>query len=173
MPTRASPEPEVAALPGAALSSVAPERLARMPRRVYPLRILGMGLGGLPLAVVLHDIDAPAACWAWLVFTALGFYPVAPASNQYVIGRPFVRRAVMHLPNGKTFTITTDGLCKDHPYVGSVQLNGKPLTRDYLTYVEIANGGTLHFTMQAQPNKTWATQPQDQPYSMTAYAGSR
>ena len=71
MPTRASPEPEVAALPGAALSSVAPERLARMPRRVYPLRILGMGLGGLPLAVVLHEIDAPAACWAWLVFTAL------------------------------------------------------------------------------------------------------
>ena len=106
---------------------------------------------------------------AWYIFTALGFYPVAPASNQYVIGRPFVRRAVMHLPNGKTFTITTDGLGQDHPYVGSVELNGRPLTRDYLTYAEIANGGTLHFTMQAQPNKTWATQATDQPYSMTAY----
>ncbi|HKZ11515.1 MAG TPA: glycoside hydrolase family 92 protein, partial [Rhodanobacteraceae bacterium] len=106
---------------------------------------------------------------AWYIFTALGFYPVAPASNQYVIGRPFVRRAVMHLPNGKTFTVTTDGLGEGHPYVGSVALNGKPLTRDYLTYAEIANGGTLRFTMQAQPNKTWATQTVDQPYSMTAY----
>jgi putative alpha-1,2-mannosidase len=64
-------------------------------------------------------------------------------------------------------------LGKDHPYVGSVELNGKALTRDYLTYAEIANGGTLHFTMQAQPNKTWATRPQDQPYSMTAYPGNR
>jgi predicted alpha-1,2-mannosidase len=106
---------------------------------------------------------------AWYIFTALGFYPVAPASNQYVIGRPFVRRAVMRLPNGKTFTITTDGLGKDHPYVGSVTLNGKPLARDYLTYAEIANGGMLHFTMQAQPDKTWATHAAEQPYSMTAY----
>lgn len=106
---------------------------------------------------------------AWYIFTALGFYPVAPASNQYVIGRPFVRRAVMHLPNGKTFTITTDGLGKGHPYVGSVMLDDKPLARDYLTYAEIMQGGTLHFMMQAQPNKTWATQPEEQPYSMTAY----
>ncbi len=106
---------------------------------------------------------------AWYIFTALGFYPVAPASNQYVIGRPFVRRAVLHLPNGKTFTITTDGLGKDHPYVGSVTLDGKPLARVYLTYAEIMNGGTLHFTMQAQPNRTWGVAPKDRPYSMTAY----
>ena len=106
---------------------------------------------------------------AWYIFTALGFYPVAPAGNQYVIGRPFVRRAVMHLPSGRTFTITTDGLGKDHPYVGSVTLDGEPLARDYLTYAEITRGGTLHFTMQAQPNKTWATRPADQPYSQTGY----
>jgi len=106
---------------------------------------------------------------AWYIFTSLGFYPVAPASNQYVIGRPFVRRAVMRLPNGKTFTITVDGLGKDHPYVGSVALDGKPLARDYLTYDEIARGGTLHFKMQAQPNKTWATRAAGQPYSQTAY----
>jgi predicted alpha-1,2-mannosidase len=104
---------------------------------------------------------------AWYIFTALGFYPVAPASNQYVIGRPFVRRAVMHLPNGNTFTITTHGFGDGHPYVGSVTLDGKPLERDYLTYAEITRGGSLHFTMQAEPNKTWATQPQDRPYSMT------
>jgi putative alpha-1,2-mannosidase len=73
----------------------------------------------------------------------------------------------MHLPNGKIFTITTHGFGDGHPYVGSVTLDGKPLERDYLTYAEITRGGSLHFTMQAEPNKTWATQPQDRPYSMT------
>ena len=47
---------------------------------------------------------------AWFVFTALGFYPVAPASNEYVIGRPFVSRATLHLPNGRRFTVTADPL---------------------------------------------------------------
>ncbi|WIG54327.1 MAG: Alpha-1,2-mannosidase [Rhodanobacteraceae bacterium] len=134
------------------------ERLAEIMRTQYA-----------PTPTGLAGNDDLGQMSAWYIFTALGFYPVAPASNQYVIGRPFVRRAVMHLPNGKTFTITTDGLGKDHPYVGSVELNGEPLARDYLTYAEIASGGTLHFTMQAQPNKTWATQAKDQPYSMTAY----
>jgi predicted alpha-1,2-mannosidase len=106
---------------------------------------------------------------AWYIFTALGFYPVAPASNEYVIGRPFLERAVLHLPDGKTFTITTDGLGEDHPYIGSVTLDGKPLARDYLTYADIKNGGTLNFVMQAQPNKHWATGIKDRPYSMTAY----
>ena len=106
---------------------------------------------------------------AWYVFTALGFYPVAPASNQYAIGRPFVRRATLHLPNGKTFTVVADGFAKDHPYIGAVTLDGKPFGRNYLTHAEITNGGILRFTMQAQPNKAWATQPQDRPYSMTPY----
>ena len=55
---------------------------------------------------------------AWLVFTALGFYPVAPGSGEYVIGRPFVDRAVLNLPNGKRFTIVAEGLSKAKPYVG-------------------------------------------------------
>ncbi|HJU07177.1 MAG TPA: GH92 family glycosyl hydrolase [Rhodanobacteraceae bacterium] len=106
---------------------------------------------------------------AWYIFTALGFYPVAPASNQYVIGRPFVRRAVLHLPNGKTFTITADNLDDAHPYVGSVSLNGKPLTRVWIGHDEITSGGELHFTMAAQPNKTWGTSAAARPYSIGAY----
>src|SRR5699024_1690003 len=73
---------------------------------------------------------------AWYVFTALGFYPVAPASNQYVIGRPFVRRAVMHLPNGKDFTVVAEDLDAGHPYVGAVTLNGRPLQRNWLSHDE-------------------------------------
>jgi predicted alpha-1,2-mannosidase len=106
---------------------------------------------------------------AWYFFTALGFYPVAPASNQYVIGRPFVRRAVLHLPNGKTFTVIADHLDDAHPYVGSVSLDGKPLQRVWIGHDQIMAGGELHFTMAAQPNKQWGTQPQDRPYSMSGY----
>jgi predicted alpha-1,2-mannosidase len=105
---------------------------------------------------------------AWLIFTGLGFYPVAPGSNQYVIGRPFVDRAALTLPNGKRFTVETSGLSDTNPYVGKVELNGKPLTRSWISDAEIRAGGTLRFTMQAQPNKTWGTSPAARPYSMSA-----
>ncbi|MGR4875481.1 GH92 family glycosyl hydrolase [Pseudoxanthomonas sp. LARHCG66] len=104
---------------------------------------------------------------AWYVFTALGFYPVTPGSNQYIIGRPFLPRATLHLPNGKRFAIIADGLDDAHAYVGSASLNGKPLTRAYLTHDEILAGGELRFMMQAQPNTTWATDPTQRPYSMS------
>jgi len=93
---------------------------------------------------------------AWYVFTALGFYPVAPASNQYIIGRPFLPHATLALPNGKRFSIVADGLDDAHPYIGSVTLNGKPLDRAFLRHEEIMAGGELRFTLQAEPNTAWA-----------------
>ena len=104
---------------------------------------------------------------AWYVFTALGFYPVTPGSNQYILGRPFLPRATLHLPNGKRFTVIADGLSDAHTYIGSATLNGKPLDRAYLTHQEILAGGELRFAMQAEPNKTWATHPAQRPYSMS------
>jgi predicted alpha-1,2-mannosidase len=104
---------------------------------------------------------------AWYVFTALGFYPVAPASNEYVIGRPFLPRATLNLPNGKHFTVVAEGLDDAHPYVGQVTLDGKPLDRAYLRHAEILAGGELRFTMQAQPNRSWAATPAARPYSMS------
>ena len=106
---------------------------------------------------------------AWLVFTALGFYPVTPGSNQYAIGRPFVTRAVMNLPNGKRFTVLADGLSDANRYVGAVTLNGKPLARSYVTDAEIRSGGELRFTMAATPNKTWASSKAARPYSMSTH----
>ena len=104
---------------------------------------------------------------AWYVFTALGFYPVAPGSNEYVIGRPFLDRVGMNLPNGKHFTIVAEQLDDAHPYIGSVSLNGKTLDRSYIRHDEIMAGGELHFTMQAEPNKQWATGAKARPYSMS------
>lgn len=106
---------------------------------------------------------------AWYVFTALGFYPVAPGSNEYVIGRPFMPRATLNLPNGKRFTVVADGLDDAHLYIGTATLNGKPLERAFLRHDEIMAGGKLRFTMQAQPNKTWATDPSQRPYSMSRH----
>ena len=104
---------------------------------------------------------------AWLVFTGLGFYPVAPGSNQYVIGRPFVDRAVLNLPGGKRFTVETAGLSDANPYVGKVELNGKPLTRSWISDAEIRSGGTLRFTMQAKPNAAWGKASGARPYSQS------
>ncbi|NIJ19885.1 putative alpha-1,2-mannosidase [Sphingomonas naasensis] len=105
---------------------------------------------------------------SWLVFTALGFYPVAPGSNQYVLGRPFVNRAALTLPNGKRFTVVTDGLSDANRYVGKVTLNGKPLARSYITHDEVTAGGELRFTMQAKPNRSWATGKAARPFSTSA-----
>ena len=102
---------------------------------------------------------------AWLVFTALGFYPVTPGSLEYVIGRPFVDRATLTLPNGKRLTIVADGLDDSHPFVRSVSLNGVPITRAYLRHDQIMAGGELRFTMQSKPNTAWAARPADRPYS--------
>ncbi|MCF3479113.1 glycoside hydrolase family 92 protein [Stenotrophomonas maltophilia] len=104
---------------------------------------------------------------AWYVFTALGFYPVAPGSGEYILGRPFLPRTAMRLPNGKTFTIVADGLDDKHTYVGNVSLNGKPLQRTFLRHDEILAGGELRFTMQAEPNRDWPGQGAQAPYSMS------
>lgn len=106
---------------------------------------------------------------AWLVFTSLGFYPVAPGSNEYVIGRPFVEKAVLNLEGGKRFTVRAVGLSDAAPYVASVTLNGKPLARSFVRDAEIRAGGELVFTMSAAPNKAWASAVKDRPMSMTGY----
>jgi len=85
-----------------------------------------------------------------------------------VIGRPFLDCIVMNLPNGKRFTITADHLDDAHPHFGQITLNGKPLDRSFIRHEEIMAGGDLHFTMQAEPNRQWATGAKARPYSMSA-----
>jgi predicted alpha-1,2-mannosidase len=105
---------------------------------------------------------------AWLVFTALGFYPVAPASNQYVLGRPFVDRAVLHLPNGKTLTIESTNRNDDHAFLKDVQLNGTSLDRAYLTHDELMNGGSLKFIFSNEQDAEWSRSNLHPPYSDSA-----
>ena len=104
---------------------------------------------------------------AWLAFTAIGFYPVAPGTNEYVLGRPFVNRAVLNLAGRKRFVVTAQGLSEANRYVASVMLNGRPLTRGFLRHDEIMAGGTLAFRMGPRPDRSRATAPVDRPYSMS------
>lgn len=104
---------------------------------------------------------------AWLLFTSFGFYPAAPASNQYVLGRPFVESAKLHLPNGHTMLISTEGLSDSHGFVKAVTLNGKPLQRSYITHEELMHGGELHFVMSTAEDATWSHSTLQKPFSMT------
>jgi predicted alpha-1,2-mannosidase len=104
---------------------------------------------------------------AWLIFSSLGFYPVAPGSNEYVIGRPFVDSATIHLPNGKTLTIVAENLSDANAFVKSVALNGKPITRTFVRHEELMQGGELRFIMSPKSDATWSTQELEKPYSMT------
>ena len=90
---------------------------------------------------------------AWYIFSTLGFYPVAPGSDQYSLGSPAIDGAVLKLENGNTFTIETQNQGPKAVYVKQALLNGKPLNRLYITHEEIMNGGKLVFVMSTKPNK--------------------
>lgn len=93
---------------------------------------------------------------AWLVFSALGFYPVTPGAGEYVIGSPLFPEATMALENGRSFTVRARGASQANVYVQDATLNAQPLARSFLTHDEVANGGVLAFSMGPAPNTTWA-----------------
>jgi predicted alpha-1,2-mannosidase len=87
---------------------------------------------------------------AWYIFTALGFYPVAPGSDKYWLGSPAIQSAVLQLDNGKTFRIEARDQSDKNVYVKKILLNGQPLTRRWLTHQEIMDGGVLVFFMSSK-----------------------
>jgi predicted alpha-1,2-mannosidase len=93
---------------------------------------------------------------AWYVFSALGFYPVTPGSNQYIIGSPLVEKATINLENGNQFTVVANGYEEGHFYIKSAELNGQTFNRSYLNHDEIMAGGNLVFNLSPTPT-AWAT----------------
>jgi len=104
---------------------------------------------------------------AWHVFSALGFYPVTPAVDEYVLGAPLFRKATLHLSNGKKITIRADNNSDANRYVHALKLNGKNYTKNYLRHGELLKGATLNFDMRDQPNKTRGTKREDLPFSLS------
>lgn len=104
---------------------------------------------------------------AWGVWSMMGLYPANPASGQYVFGSPVFDEVVLPQPNNKSFIIRSINNAKDHPYIQSAKLNGKPYTKTYLPHTILMNGGVLEFTMGAKPNKQWGVASKDWPQSST------
>jgi hypothetical protein len=104
---------------------------------------------------------------AWYLFTAMGFYPVCPGTDQYVLGAPYLPYLKLTLEGGKTFEIKAPGVSDANRYVKSVRLNGKPYTKTYITHADLVKGGTLEFQMSDKPNKKRGKDKADKPYSLT------
>lgn len=103
---------------------------------------------------------------AWYIFSAMGFYPVCPGTDQYVLGAPYLPYLKINLENGKSLEIRADRISDKNRYVKAVKLNGKPYTKGYITQEEIMNGGVLSFEMTSKPNKARRFEGNDRPYSL-------
>lgn len=104
---------------------------------------------------------------AWYVFSALGFYPVCPATDQYVFGSPLFKKVTLHLDNGKTFTIKAPENSFENKYVQKINLNKKEYFKNWIDHKNIQNGGELEFKMENTPNKKRGTNKNSFPFSLT------
>ncbi|HEY5511426.1 MAG TPA: GH92 family glycosyl hydrolase [Prolixibacteraceae bacterium] len=108
---------------------------------------------------------------AWYVLSTIGFYPVAPGQNVYVIGSPEFSKVTIHLDksfkNAAKFVIETRNNSKVNKFIQSATMNGKSLNKPWFDHAEIKNGGTLVFNMGPVPNKNWGSEPGDAPPSMS------
>ena len=100
---------------------------------------------------------------AWYVFSALGFYPVTPAHQEYVIGVPYFKEITLNLPSGKTVIKTTDVA---QTYIKQVERNGKPYKLNYIRYQDLLAGGLYTFHLDAKPS-SWGSSVDSRPYSMS------
>ncbi|MBU2559161.1 MAG: GH92 family glycosyl hydrolase [Bacteroidetes bacterium] len=100
---------------------------------------------------------------AWYVFSALGFYPVTPASGQYIIGVPCFDNATIELENGNTFTVEATNFSPDNKYIQQLTLNGAPYPYSFIDHETIQHGGILRFVMGPQPDKSWASEKKHRP----------
>ena len=104
---------------------------------------------------------------AWYVFSAMGFYPVCPGTNEYVIGSPVLTEALIHLENGNIFKIKSENLNDKNIYIQSMLLNGEKYDKLFLRHEEIINGGEFIFIMGPEPNKQLGQEEESMPYSLS------
>jgi predicted alpha-1,2-mannosidase len=106
---------------------------------------------------------------AWYVFSAMGFYPVCPVSDQYVLGSPLFQKIVLNLENGNKVEINASGNSMNTPYIEELTLNGKSWENNWIAYEDLINGGEISFTMSDIPNRNRGDQLQNFPYSFSLH----
>ena len=104
---------------------------------------------------------------AWFVFSAMGFYPVCPGSDEYILGSPLFEKMTVHLENGKSMQINAPGNSKSTRYIEEFRLNGKNYTRNYLRHQDLMDGARINLRMSDKPNTTRGTKSSDFPYSFS------
>ena len=104
---------------------------------------------------------------AWYVFSAMGFYPVCPGTDQYVLGAPLFPRVTINFENGKKMQIIASGNDDGHRYVERMRLNRKVYTKNYITHADLLKGGRIEFRMSEQPNRLRGIGDADVPYSFS------
>ncbi len=115
----------------------------------------------------LHGNDDCGQMSAWYIFTAMGFYPVCPGSDQYVLGAPYVPYVSLTLPNGNVLEIKAPKVSDKNRYVREVRWNGKSYDKLYVCHKDLMQGGTLEFDMGSSPNKKRGIKPEAKPYSLS------
>jgi predicted alpha-1,2-mannosidase len=104
---------------------------------------------------------------AWYVFSALGFYPVCPGTDQYIMGAPLFKKATIHLENGKDVVINAPENSDKNIYIDQMSVNGANYTKNYLSHKELMKGSVIDIKMSATPNKQRGTAEADMPYSFS------
>ena len=104
---------------------------------------------------------------AWYVFSALGFYPVTPATDEFIIGSPLFKKATLNLRNGKTFTIEAKNNSKNNFYIQSARLNDSDYQNSFINCSDIQKGGLLEFEVSNTPNKIWGGKAENLPFSLS------
>ena len=104
---------------------------------------------------------------AWYVFSAMGFYPVCPASDEYAIGTPLFKKVTVSLPNGKDIVLDAPDNSAENFYIDGIKLNGKGWGKDYFKHGDLVKGARIVYKMVSEPNTKRGTAPEDRPYSFS------
>lgn len=104
---------------------------------------------------------------AWYVFSAMGFYPVCPGTDQYVLGAPLFKKVTVELENGNEVVINAANNSAENKYIESATFNGEPLTKNWISHSELMQGATIDFNMSAEPNKQRGASADAAPYSFS------
>jgi predicted alpha-1,2-mannosidase len=104
---------------------------------------------------------------AWYVFSAMGFYPVTPASDQYVLGAPLFKKITLNLENGKKVIINAPANSAENKYVNALNYNGKLYDKNWLSHSALMQGATINIKMTAKPNKQRGIKDEDVPFSLS------
>ena len=115
----------------------------------------------------LHGNDDCGQMSAWYIFTAMGFYPVCPGSDQYVLGAPYLPYVKLSLPNGNVLEIKAPKVSDRNRYVKKVRWNGQLYDKLYVCHKDLMQGGILEFDMSSSPNKSRGQKPESKPYSLS------